>query len=379
LVAYQYDALGRRVVKKSYLLLSQENRYIYDGDSFNILVELDANATIQKSYVWGDDLSRIKHGAGGIGGLVTIINHITGKRYYPLYDTMGNVTELTDETGAVVARYRYSAYGKLIEESGVAAGECSFRFSTKYWDAEVGLYWYGYRYYSAELGRWLTRDPLREEGGLNLYAFVKNSPINKWDATGLVTGVEDAVEIIKILPLPLQIKIIVGTVMGLWAIGKVLGPKESKCPPQDPPENPEGLRLALGVGYPYPGGAPLIPLIEFAARHNALTFLDWPSDILGEFESFWAEAWRFKAGFAIVLNRAIVRGGRIFFNLAAIDPDRPDKPSRTKMTFWEVEQYMIPQHSNWWAVTEFYDNERRLTSTEAKKRMKEIVGKCQKK
>jgi RHS repeat-associated protein len=185
LVAYQYNALGRRVAKKSYLPVLKETRYLYDGDSFCVLVELDANATIEKSYVWGDDLSGIKYGAGGIGGLVTIINHITGKRYYPLYDTMGNVTELTDETGAVVARYRYSAYGKLIEESGVAAGECSFRFSTKYWDAEVGLYWYGYRYYSAELGRWMTKDPIEERGGVNLYEFVNGNPVNEGDANGL--------------------------------------------------------------------------------------------------------------------------------------------------------------------------------------------------
>jgi RHS repeat-associated protein len=97
---------------------------------------------------------------------------------------MGNVTELTDEAGAVVARYRYSAYGKLIEESGVAAGECSFRFSTKYWDAEVGLYWYGYRYYSAELGRWLTRDPIEDRGSVNLYEAFRGNPEKLLDPLG---------------------------------------------------------------------------------------------------------------------------------------------------------------------------------------------------
>lgn len=56
--------------------------------------------------------------------------------------------------------------------------------STKYWDGETGLYYYGYRYYSSELGRWLSRDPLGERGGYNLYAFTYNNPINFFDLLG---------------------------------------------------------------------------------------------------------------------------------------------------------------------------------------------------
>ena len=49
-----------------------------------------------------------------------------------------------------------------------------------------GFYLYKYRHYSAELGRWLGRDPIEEDGGINLYAFVGNDPIGKWDELGLV-------------------------------------------------------------------------------------------------------------------------------------------------------------------------------------------------
>lgn len=35
-----------------------------------------------------------------------------------------------------------------------------------------GMFFYGYRYYNPEMGRWLNRDPIEEEGGLNLYGFV---------------------------------------------------------------------------------------------------------------------------------------------------------------------------------------------------------------
>ncbi len=66
----------------------------------------------------------------------------------------------------------------------LAAGN-RYRFSTKYFDEETNLYYYGYRYYSAGLGRWLIRDPLEEDGGLNLYGFVGNEPLNKYDILGL--------------------------------------------------------------------------------------------------------------------------------------------------------------------------------------------------
>ena len=59
-------------------------------------------------------------------------------------------------------------------------------FSTKYQNAETGLYYYGYRYYAAVLGRWINRDPIDEIGGKNLYLFVENNSINKHDILGLL-------------------------------------------------------------------------------------------------------------------------------------------------------------------------------------------------
>jgi RHS repeat-associated protein len=58
------------------------------------------------------------------------------------------------------------------------------RFSTKYFDSETGLYYYGYRFYDPGLHRWLNRDPVDENGGENLYAFCKNSPYNLFDILG---------------------------------------------------------------------------------------------------------------------------------------------------------------------------------------------------
>jgi len=65
------------------------------------------------------------------------------------------------------------------------AGRFPRRFSTKYLDTDTGLYYYGRRYYSPELGRWPNRDPIDEKGGLNLYAFVMNAPPASSDLLGL--------------------------------------------------------------------------------------------------------------------------------------------------------------------------------------------------
>ena len=62
---------------------------------------------------------------------------------------------------------------------------CIRILSTKYFDNEIGLYDYGLRPYSPDLGRWLSRDPMGEEGGFNLYGFVYNDPLNSYDYLGL--------------------------------------------------------------------------------------------------------------------------------------------------------------------------------------------------
>jgi RHS repeat-associated protein len=68
-----------------------------------------------------------------------------------------------------------------------------YRFSTKYTDGETGLVYYGYRYYAPEMGRWLSRDPIAETGGVNLYGFVRNDAVNQWDKLGLTTDDNEGV------------------------------------------------------------------------------------------------------------------------------------------------------------------------------------------
>ena len=85
---------------------------------------------------------------------------------------------------SISARYEYGPFGEtlVVEENGVSN---PFHFSTKYLDSETGLYYYGYRYYNPMSGRWLSRDPIGERGGVNLYGFVKNQCQSGFDYLGL--------------------------------------------------------------------------------------------------------------------------------------------------------------------------------------------------
>ena len=159
--------------------------FVYDG--WNLIQELDGNDpahAVQKSYVWGLDLSQSIQGAGGVGGLLAMTEN--GNTYLYCHDANGNVGRMINASdGSVAAAYEYAPFGALVHQSGDMADANPFRFSTKYFDKEVGLIHYDFRDYEPGMGRWLSRDPIEEEGGFNLYAFLNNDSVNAFDALGL--------------------------------------------------------------------------------------------------------------------------------------------------------------------------------------------------
>jgi RHS repeat-associated protein len=181
--AFQYDAFGRRVRKTT-----QEATHTYLYDGWNLVlerIERDGGETDTVEYFWGKDISGSLGGAGGIGALLYLKHN--GDAYVPIYDANGNVVQYVDATGAIVASYVYDAFGRTLASAGSQAELFRFRFSTKYHDSESGLVYFGYRFYSPSLARWLTRDPLEEQGGLNLYEFCGNDAIGQVDPYGLAT------------------------------------------------------------------------------------------------------------------------------------------------------------------------------------------------
>ena len=105
-------------------------------------------------------------------------NSRSGRRY------TGGKRGCRYDTTSVDTEFEYGPFGELIRATGENKDAFNFRFSTKYEDAETGLLYYGYRYYNAETGRWISRDPIAEEGGFHLYAFVGNDSVSYWDYLG---------------------------------------------------------------------------------------------------------------------------------------------------------------------------------------------------
>ena len=189
-LTFAYDAKGRRIQKvvatnngTAYIGQSTNN-FVYDG--WNLIGILNPAASLVESFTWGKDLSGSMQGAGGVGGLLAVSYHGTATtNCFPAYDGNGNVAALVNVAdGTLAANYEYGPFGEVIRATGPMAKANTIRFSTKYQDDESDLLYYGYRYYKASTGAWLSRDPITERGGKNLYALVDNSPIASFDKNG---------------------------------------------------------------------------------------------------------------------------------------------------------------------------------------------------
>jgi len=154
------------------------------------IVELNAtNNTLVRSYAWGLDLSGTKDGAGGVGGLAWVTLHTASGpasgTHFTCHDGNGNIVSLVSATtGDVTARYEYGPFGKPIRISGPAATLNPFRFSTKRTDNTTDPVLYEYRVYSSSTGRWLSQNPIEEEGGVNLIGVAGNDFLNSFDVLG---------------------------------------------------------------------------------------------------------------------------------------------------------------------------------------------------
>ena len=180
LVTNFYDAKSRRVKK-----VTSEVTTTFFYDDWNLIEERVAytnGTTTTIRYFWGKDLSGTLQGAGGVGGLLYLT--IDGVPYVPDYDNIGNITRYLDANGNVVAQYIYDAFGGTLSQSGSLSSLFRHRFSTKHLDVETGLYYYGYRFYSPSLMRWLNRDTIEELGGFNLYGFCGNNGVCRSDKDG---------------------------------------------------------------------------------------------------------------------------------------------------------------------------------------------------
>ena len=174
--SYVYDEFDRRVKKT---VGSATTYYLWSGDE--LLAEYAGNGTLQRRYLYSTGFapSQVHHVSGA-----------TTTAYDVHTDHLDTPRLLTNSTGVAVWRSRHGAFGKAhIEGDPDADGTAAafpFRFPGQYEDPETGLHYNRYRYYSPEIGRYLSPDPLGQFDSANLYPYALNDPLNETDSQGLL-------------------------------------------------------------------------------------------------------------------------------------------------------------------------------------------------
>ena len=181
---YGYDGVTRHITRD----VGGITLHTYYNDQWRPLEERRDDQTYAfVQYLWGarhrDDLARRDR----IVGAGTSLNETR----YVLMDYFSPAA-ITDASGAVTERYAFGAFGfrtiMAPNFSYIASSECDFDFAFQgqFLDGESGMLNYGYRYYAPGLGRWISKDPIGEVGGANLYEIVVNNCVNEVDHLGLI-------------------------------------------------------------------------------------------------------------------------------------------------------------------------------------------------
>ena len=172
---YVYDPFGRRLWKE----VNGERTYFFYSDE-GLIAEYDASGTALKSYgykpdsTWGTDPLFLKK---------------DGQYYWYQNDHLGTPQKLVDMEGNVVWSAQYAAFGEATVSVETVTN--NLRFPGQYFDAETGLHYNFHRYYDPRVGRYVRRDPIGLDGGVNVFLYALNDPISKRDVLGLTFSRSD--------------------------------------------------------------------------------------------------------------------------------------------------------------------------------------------
>ena len=154
--------------------------YFYHGNS--LIAEKTSDGKVRKVFT---------HDNGGVLGMTRYVYDETDtykskQNLYYMFDDLGSVTAITDDTGTPVQIYMYDAYGNVTNTQNDPIN--NFAFVGRYGgfrDWDTGLTQFLHRWYDSRDGRRLSRDPIGVEGGVNLYNYTENNPVNRVDVLGL--------------------------------------------------------------------------------------------------------------------------------------------------------------------------------------------------
>ncbi len=183
---YRWDQQNRLVRE---LQGAHESVYDYDGESRRVRIrELESSVqTKDETFVWcGSRICQKRNGATVVRNYFREGFQQGAADYFYTRDHLGSVREVVASNGTTIgARLSFDSWGKVTETGTVLS---DFGYTGHYFDRPTGLALAWWRGYDAGLGRWVSRDPIGLRGGLNLYGYVHNDPLNSVDSLGLKAG-----------------------------------------------------------------------------------------------------------------------------------------------------------------------------------------------
>jgi RHS repeat-associated protein len=165
-VSFSYDPFGRRIKKVS---SAGTSIFAYDGD--DLTEETDSTGAVVARYarteIIDEPLAMLRDGTTS---------------YYEA-DGLWSITSLSNTAGALAQTYTFDSFGKLTNSTGSLTNP--FQYNAREFDTETNLYFYRARYYDQTVGRFISEDPSNFSGGINFYEYVMNQPIDNFDPFGL--------------------------------------------------------------------------------------------------------------------------------------------------------------------------------------------------
>ena len=202
-VDYEYDAFGNEieevVVTYSGTTTTATTQFAIDawnpakagatGLSGNsVLAQLNGGGTLVTHYLWGDQVDQLiaRFDAGG-----TLTADSAGI-YLPMSDQNGSIRDILNSSGTIIESVNYDAFGNVISPGSSFAYVGRYTYDSYAYDDATGYYDNNARVYDPATGRWMSQDPMGfDAGDSNLYRYVKNSPMDGVDESGLFPDPND--------------------------------------------------------------------------------------------------------------------------------------------------------------------------------------------